>query len=87
MEADATSWLVVRGSIAQNVLIGEVKQTTGKKDSIANTTAVNAGATLNFGKLKVDGMVGNTATDGTNTKAGVLSTSNLLTKVGVTYNF
>lgn len=90
MEVDATSWLVLRGSVAQNIIFGETKNTAGKKATIPNSTTVNAGATLNFGKLKVDGMIGNTAASraGTvGTKEGVLSTDNLLTRVAVSYWF
>jgi hypothetical protein len=94
MEADATSWLVVRGSVSQNVLLGqETKTVTGQPDdkkTVASSTKVNAGATLNFGKLKVDGLVGTTTTlsaTGTETNTGVLSTNNLLTRVGVSYAF
>ena len=86
-EADATSWLILRGSVSQNVLINsqEVKGTTTVKSTNADTTKVNAGATLNFGKLRVDGAIGTggTATGG----AGVLQLDNVLTRVGVTYNF
>src|SRR5690606_12991304 len=62
-EADATSWLALRGSIKQVVLVNTEKDNAGKKKSQANTTDVAAGATLNFGKLKVDGMIGTTAAD------------------------
>lgn len=92
MEADATSWLVVRGSVSQNVIIGQEKVSlTGSPDTkstIADSTTVSTGATLNFGKLKVDGLVGTTGTAGApGSKTGVLSTNNLLTRVGVTYAF
>jgi predicted porin len=93
MEADATSWLTLRGSISQNVVLGETKNPSGKKASISNSTAVNTGATLNFGKVKVDGMIGNTqvsragTVNTTDSKQGVLSTDNLLTRVGVSYAF
>ncbi len=88
MEADATSWLVVRGNVHQNVILGEDKNIAGQKTTRANSTTVDAGATLNFGKLKVDGVVGTTGTTGTAaSKTGVLSTNNLLTRVGVSYNF
>jgi hypothetical protein len=87
-EADATSWLVLRGSVAQNVILNDIKNSAGKKKTKANTTDVNAGATLNFGKLKVDGSIGTTATTNTaGTENGVLSTNNLLTRVGVSYWF
>jgi hypothetical protein len=91
VEADATSWLVLRGSVSQNVIISDYTNTAGKKVTKANSTDVNAGATLNFGKLKVDGTVGTTGasrgatTDGT--EQGVLATDNLMTRVGVTYMF
>lgn len=87
-EADATSWLVLRGSVAQNVIFNNVKLGNGKKQTTPNTTTVNGGATLNFGKLKVDGSIGTTGTTGTaDSKTGVLSTNNLLTRVGVSYWF
>jgi hypothetical protein len=93
MEVDATSWLTVRGNVHQNVLLGSTKTIDGKTKSIANSTTVDAGATLNFGKLKVDGMIGTTSSAGVddstagNGKKGTLSTSNLLTRVGVSYWF
>ncbi|MFA6238928.1 MAG: hypothetical protein WC635_16445 [Bacteriovorax sp.] len=87
-EADATSWLVLRGAVQQNVIINDEKNAAGKKITSANSTDVNAGATLNFGKLKVDGSIGTTTSAGVaNTENGVLSTSNLLTRVGVNYWF
>ena len=93
MEADATSWLTLRGSVSQNVFLNQTKLANGKKRTNANETAVNAGATLNFGKLKVDGLVGTTegnraATTVTgNTNKGVLTTDNLMTRVAVSYWF
>jgi hypothetical protein len=87
-EADATSWLVLRGNIHQNIILGETKTPAGKVTSQANSTTVDAGATLNFGKIKVDGVVGTTGTTGTPAaKTGVLSTNNLLTRVGLSYWF
>lgn len=94
MEVDATSWLVLRGSVAQNIIFGEEKNAAGKKRTLPNSTTVNAGATLNFGKLKVDGMIGNSGASranatvgGATDKAGVLTTDNLLTRVAVSYWF
>lgn len=68
---------------------------TGGKKTLSNSTAVNAGATLTFGKLSVDGLVG--ATSGTragaalgdtaNTNVGVLSLDNIETRVALTYKF
>ncbi len=58
------------------------------KSTIVNSTTVNAGATLTFGNLDVDGLIGTTATDGTaSSKKGVLSLENLETSVAMTYKF
>ncbi|EQC45780.1 hypothetical protein M899_1325 [Bacteriovorax sp. BSW11_IV] len=82
-EADATSWLTLRGSISQNVFINE-KKVGSVKETQGNTTDVAAGATLNFGKLKVDGVIGNDTTNGEN---GALRTDELMSKVAVHYWF
>ncbi len=94
VEADATSWLTLRGSVSQNVILNNTKNTAGKKTSNANTTEVNAGATLNFGKLKVDGLIGTSGANrgtgtvaGSNTNEGVLTTDNLMSRVAVSYWF
>lgn len=91
-ETDATSWLTLRGSVSQAVIINnaEVKTSSATtKSTNANDTSVNAGATLNFGKLKVDGMIGTNGVNGTNTNAknGVLDADRLLTQVAVHYWF
>ena len=95
MEVDSTSWLTLRGSVGQNI-IGSAKNKDGKVATIANSTAINAGATLNFGKLKVDGVIGNSTTGSTTvgavttnttSKVGVLSSNSLMSRVGVTYSF
>ena len=91
LETEATSWLTLRGSISQNVVIGDVKNTAGKKKTTANSTDVAAGAALNFGKLTLDGMIGNTGvnrgTGTAGTEEGALTTDNLMTRVGLTYKF
>ena len=92
-ETDATSWLTLRGSISQNIILNNVKtKTTGTaevKSTQDNTTSVQAGATLNFGKLMIDGMIGTNGTNGTAGagKSGVLDTDRLLTQVAVHYWF
>ena len=53
IEADAASWLTLRGSVTQNVLLGGTKTDAGT-DSIANNTTVNAGAGLKFNKAVID---------------------------------
>lgn len=90
MEADATSWLALRGAVSQDVVLNTTKNTAGKKSTDQNSTNVSAGATLNFGNLKVDGVVGTTGASraaATASEQGVLATDNLMTRVGVTYKF
>lgn len=90
LETEATSWLTLRGSISQNVIINDVKNTAGKKKTTANTTDVAAGASLNFGKLTLDGTIGNTPASragAATAEEGVLTTDNLMTRVGLTYKF
>ncbi|HAZ11929.1 MAG: hypothetical protein A2X86_07240 [Bdellovibrionales bacterium GWA2_49_15] len=94
-EADATSWLTLRGSISQSLkgsgemnLAGSAPAATSnnKKTQNANTATVAAGATLNFGKLKVDGVM---QTDGSNAyqSVGHLRTDDLMGRVSVHYWF
>jgi hypothetical protein len=62
LETDASEWLILRASINQNFILGEVKNTTPAgtlSDSSALTrTNVALGGTLHFGKLKIDGNLG-----------------------------
>lgn len=68
-------------------LLTQTYGSTGKA-TIANSTTVNAGATLAFGELTIDGLIGTTGTTGTaSSKTGILSLANLETSVGVTYKF
>ena len=93
-ETDATSWLTLRGSISQNIFVNSAKVKVGTgaevKTTNGNTTDVQAGATLNFGKLMIDGMIGTQAgirNGAPGTDAGVLATDNLMTQVAVHYWF
>ena len=87
-EADANSWLTLRGSISQNLPFLNKSEYTNSGDADDNeedkgeaSTAFNAGATLNFGKLQVDGIIGN------GTSSDELQLDNLFSKVAVIYNF
>lgn len=74
-------------NVVAKTLISQTYGTDGKA-TIANSTVVNAGATLNFGQLAVDGNIGTTSTTGaTASNTGVLSASNLQTTVAMTYKF
>lgn len=90
LETEATSWLTLRASVSQ-VVWGTV-EFNDDESSVRNSTAINAGATLKFGELSVDGVIGNAdnaQVRGENTAAGngTLRTDNLMTRVGMTYRF
>ena len=98
LETEATSWLTLRGSVGA-VVWGSEEDNTNER-SIQNATIINAGATLKFGELSVDGVVGNNAgnsvTAGTattqtgsanGTDSGVLRTDTLMSRVSMTYRF
>lgn len=90
LEHDAASWLTLRGSVSQN-LWSKVKDKTAKTESTqASSTNVNAGATLKFGELAFDGVIGtdsSTAATTGNTDNGILALDNLMTRVSMTYKF
>lgn len=99
-EADATSWLTLRGSIKQNIIIGDQEVSTDSstanntvvtaESTISNSTDVEAGMTLDFGKLKVDGVIGTTGDGGasaTSSETGRLALDRLATRVAVHYWF
>lgn len=91
-EADATTWLTLRGSVSQPIIINnsETKNSgtaVTTKSTNANQTDVAAGATLNFGKLKVDGSIGTLNPTNAATESGTLKLDNLMTRVAVAYWF
>ncbi len=53
VEADATSWMVLRGSVTQNVLLGTTK-TGNNTDTVNHNTTVAAGMGLKFNKSILD---------------------------------
>jgi hypothetical protein len=91
LEYDATSWLVLRGSVSQT--IWGTQEDSENKKGFAESTLVNAGASLKFGDLVVDGVIGNSAggnaasTTDTSAGAGNLRTDNLMSRVSMTYRF
>ena len=89
LEYDAATWLVLRASVGQ-VVWGTEEDATNKR-TVQDSTLVNAGATLKFGELSLDGVIGNSnatgAVAGTSTTAGTLRTDVLMSRVGMTYRF
>ncbi|UOF00022.1 hypothetical protein [Bdellovibrio reynosensis] len=81
MELDATSWMVLRGSIKQTVLLGDVKDDANDGDTqLLNDTTVAAGAGLKFGKLTLDGTLAGSTT-------GDVNANTLLANASMTYMF
>ena len=92
MEAEATSWLTLRGSLTQTVLLANSKDETGATVNTevspgANNTKAAIGAGLKFNKLTVDGSLEGLTTDNTGAASQDLSGDALLTTVGLTYMF
>ncbi|WPU64976.1 hypothetical protein [Peredibacter starrii] len=91
LETEATSWLTLRGSVSQ--VVWGTNKINGTESTVRNSTAINAGATLKFGELSVDGVIGTadaaTAVAGENTAGGngTLRTDNLMSRVAMTYRF
>lgn len=84
IEAEANSWLTLRASIKQNVILGEVKTGTGEKSTVANDPTVNAGVGLRYGKATVDALL--EGLSGSSASAKV-NGSETLSKVSLTYMF
>lgn len=83
VEAEAASWLILRGSVTQNVLLGSRKVGTADANTTADNTTVAAGAGLKWNKFLLDGTFANAGANG-----GALGTdTNFITKVGMTYSW
>jgi|GEM_PF-850794 len=99
IEHEAASWLVVRTSVKQNVLLGSHKSDltslygstadsngSAVANTIADSTTLAAGLGLKFGKLIVDGTLKATSGDANRT-AGDLNAANFLGETAMTYTF
>ncbi len=93
LEYDATSWLVLRASISQAIMSKVDNESAPARDgTLAETTSVNAGASLKFGELSVDGVIGNgigaaPVSDDTSGGQGQIRTDSLMSRASVTYRF
>jgi hypothetical protein len=88
LEADAAEWLILRTSIRQNFILGEYTKDNGTKKESSNTaltgTRVALGATLHFGKLKIDGNLGGV---GGVSQTSLFDSSNFFVNAAATYMF
>jgi hypothetical protein len=85
MEYTANSWLVVRGSVSQNFILGQTKDETvaapgNKSDTIANNTTVSTGIGIVWDALTVDATVAGSTT-------GQFNGNSILANLGMIYNF
>jgi hypothetical protein len=85
MEVEALTWLVLRGSVSQvlpyfNTRKVKTPVVVELKNSVANTTAINAGFGFTYGDLKVDGTF-------TTAAAGTLRFDTFGSNVSVSYWF
>lgn len=86
IEADAASWLTLRGSVTQNVLLGGTKTTTPDSglNSPNHSTTVNAGMGFKFTKSVLDITLTAANTAG---KEGQINGSSFGANAGLTYLF
>ena len=89
LEADAASWLTLRGSVTQTVLINDSKTAPDAGGPASpdfspgtNNTTFAAGAGLKLNAVTLDGTILTNGSQNLNAGAG-----NLFTQVGLTYNF
>jgi hypothetical protein len=89
VEVDAKSWLTLRGSVKHNIMHTdkEVGDKTEVVTSGASSTDVATGASLMFGDLQFDGIIGATDVAGAGNEDGTLRTDALMTEVSMTYRF
>ncbi|MFV3407360.1 hypothetical protein ACNH6C_02055 [Bdellovibrio bacteriovorus] len=79
VEHNAASWLVLRASVSQNVILNETKDAAGDKEDL-DSTAMAAGAGIKFGKSVIDATF-------TQADAGTINSDNLFSQVAYTYTF
>lgn len=85
-EAGMTSWLKLRGSVAQNVLIDKsdsVDGTNDRKSEGQDDTIVTLGSSLLFQNFSLDATLEGTGSAG----SGKVNGNTLMANVGATYNF
>ena len=91
-EVNVKEWLTLRGSVGQNIY-GVNENDDGDEATIEDSTFVNAGASLIFGDLQFDGVIGNSdqtsevQSGSTAGGEGTLRTDNLMSRVSMTYRF
>ncbi|MBX2996551.1 MAG: hypothetical protein KF681_17145 [Bdellovibrionaceae bacterium] len=85
IEGDITSWAIVRGSVSQNLLLGETKDEfatapADSSDTLSNNTVVALGIGLKYSDFVLDGSIAGST-------SGDLNGNNVLSKGALTYYF
>jgi hypothetical protein len=84
VELDAASWMTLRGTVKQSVLIGDSKDdglgTSSYANILTNDTEIAAGVGLKFNKITVDATLAGATT-------GAVNGNTLLANASMTYNF
>nr|BFD65510.1 hypothetical protein HAGR004_05320 [Bdellovibrio sp. HAGR004] len=87
IEANATSWMVLRGSVKQNILLNETKITAANDKKVnVDSIAFNAGVGFKLGKGMLDANFG-TANQGHLSFTDGAGADKFLSNVAYTYNF
>ena len=91
-EADANSWLTMRAFASQSIFGGteatdSAAPTTVNESNGTSSTNYGVGATLNFGKLKIDGIVSTPTENADAGDSDTLAVDSLMTNVSATYHF
>lgn len=86
VEADAASWLVLRASARQNVILGSNKSNGGDSLTNANNTTVALGAGMKFNKFTLDSTLAAGSVPAT-AGNGLIDATNLMANASLTYLF
>lgn len=86
IEANATSWMVMRASVKQNVLINETKTAAGVKSDL-DSVVFAAGAGLKLGKGMLDATFATASNGHLSFGDGSTAANQFFSNVGYTYNF
>ena len=86
MEVEANSWMTVRGSIKQNVLLGEKKYKGAEANSADNNTVANAGLGFKWNKVSLDATIAKALTPASGSTANI-TVDNFLSNASLTYLF
>ncbi len=80
VEHNAASWLVLRASVAQNVILNETKDDASGDKTDLDSTRMAAGAGIKFGKSMIDATFSDTV-------GGKIDSDNFFSQVAYTYTF